>query len=145
MAANDYINEGPAFTIAAPIGANGGIGPKSGDPLIWGLSNSPSQSQELVAQTSYTPPGSLVPTGNITVKKSGSFFLPVQAKTGLAGASKAINPGDVIYADGGTQDTVTGILYDITLNANSGTGWKFGRAMAAVVAGATTTIPVELN
>jgi hypothetical protein len=145
MAANDFLSEGPAYTIAAPAAANGGIGPISGDPLIWGLANSPSQCQALVAQASYTPPGGVVPTGNIPVKKAGGFFLRVEAKTGINGASKAINIGDKIYADGGTQDVPTGILYGITLNANNGTGWPFGRAMAAVAAGQTATIPVEIN
>ena len=145
MAANEYLPSTDQFTLAVPIAANGGIGPISGDPLIWGLANSPSNCKALVAETSYTPPGGLVPTGNITVKAVGANFLSVTAQSGVNGLGVAIKPGDLIYADGGTQDATTGILYGFTLNANHGTGWPFGRAMAAVGAGLTATIPVMIG
>lgn len=148
MAANEALDRADQFTITASgaTADNAGAGPISGEPLIWGLANSPSVALGVVCETSYTPPGSLVPTGNITIKTIGAFFLTVSAKTSInPGASKAINPGDPIYADGGTQDTVDGLLFGITLNANSATGWLFGRAMDALAAGTTGTIRVRIG
>ena len=146
MAANEAIPLGDAFYIAAPIAANGGIGPNSGDPLIWGVANSPSVSIALNTETSYTPPGSLVATGNISVKRVGAFFYQVAAKTSInPGSGKAINPGDPVYMDGGTIDSTTGILYGGTLNANSSTGWIFGHAMDAIASGQTATIRVLIG
>lgn len=146
MAANEALPRGEQFYIAAPVAANSGVGPNSGDPLIWGLANSPSNAVALVAETSYTPPGSLTPTGNISVKRIGAFFLSVAAKTSInPGTGQAINPGDAIYADGGTIDTTTGILYGFTLNRNSTTGWLYGHAMDAVTSGQTETIRVLIG
>lgn len=146
MAANEALERADQFTIAAPSAANAGQGPNSGDPLIWGLANSPSHSIAMVAETSYTPPGSLVPTGNITVKTVGAFFLTVVAKTSInPGTGKAINPGDPVYADGGTQDAVTGVLYGFTLNVNNVTGWIFGHAMDALTSGQSGTIRVMIG
>lgn len=146
MATNEALQRAESFYIAAPIAANSGVGPNAGDPLIWGLANSPSNSVALVAETSYTPPGSLTPTGNIAVKSVGAFFLSVVAKTSInPGTGKAINPGDPVYADGGTQDTTTGILYGFTLNVNNSTGWFFGHAMDAIASNQTATIRVKLG
>jgi len=146
MAANEALERADQFTIAAPAAANSGVGPISGDPLLWGLFNSPSNGVPMVAETSYTPPGSLTPTGTITVKRVGAFFLSVQAKTSInPGTGSAINPGDQLYADGGTTDPTTGFLYGFTINKNSSTGWKFGRAMDAVTSGQTATIRVMLG
>lgn len=146
MATNEYLNRADQFSIAVPIAANNGVGPIANDPLLWGLASSPSQSVPMVAMTSYTPPGGLVPDGEISVKRVGAFFLTVSAKSSInPGTGKAINPGDRLYADGGVQDTVTGFLYGFTINANSVTGWNFGRAMAALAAGQTGVIPVMLE
>ncbi len=145
MATNEYLARGEEFTLPAPQAANGGLGPIANDPIIWGLTDSPSKAVALNTETSYTPPGSLVPTGNCTFKRIGGFFYTVQAKTAIGGGSKAINSGDAIYADGGTQDVATGMLYGITLNANNGTGWFFGHAMAGLGAGLTGVIPVLIG
>lgn len=148
MAANEYLERAEQFTIqaAGAIADNAGVGPISGEPLIWGLAVSPAVGLPVVCETSYTPPGSLVPDGQITVKCVGAFYLTVVAKTSIApGTGVAINPGDPIYADGGTLDTTDGILYGITLNRNSVTGWFFGRAMAALASGQTGTLPVKLG
>lgn len=146
MAANEAIERAEYLAIAAPIAANSGVGPISGDPLIMGLQNSPSASLACVAETSYTPPGSLTPTGNISVKFIGAFFLTVSAKSSInPGTGKAINPGDRVYADGGTTDPTTGVLYGFTLDANSSTGWYFGNALDAIPAGQTATIRVRLK
>lgn len=146
MASNEAIDRAEVFTIAAPIAANGGLGPIANDPLIIGLAHSPSAALACVAETSYTPPGSLTPTGNISVKLVGAFFLTVAAKSSInPGSGVAINPGDRVYADGGTQDTTTGVLYGFTLNANSSTGWYFGNALDAIPSGQTATIRVRLK
>ena len=145
MATNEYLERAEKFTLAVPLAANGGVGPISGDPLIWGLAWSPVAGLPLVAENSMTPPGSLTPTGNITVKRIGAFYFTVQAMSGINGLGVTINPGDQVYADGGTVDATTGILYGFTLNANKGTGWPFGRAMAAVPAGLSASIPVMLG
>lgn len=142
MATNTEFVRGEYFTIAAPAAAN----PNTGDPLIWGVANSPSGAVALVVQTSYTPPGSLTPTGNISVTRVGVHFLTVVAKTSIdPGTGKAINPGDPVYMDGGTIDTTTGILYGGTLNANVSTGWLFGHAMDAITSGQTATIRVLIG
>ena len=148
MAANEALDRADQFTITASgaTADNAGAGPISGEPLIWGLANSPSVALGVVCETSYTPPGNLVPDGQITVKCVGAFYLPVSAKTSInPGTGKAINPGDPIYADGGVLDTTDGILYGITLNVNSTTGWFFGRAMAGLASGQTGTLPVKLG
>ena len=146
MAANQALSHGNQFTIDAPAAANSGVGPNSGDPLIWGLAGSPSKAIALVAQTSYTPVGDAVTTGQITVQADGAWFLSVVAKSSInPGTGAAINPGDAIYADGGTTDTTTGILYGFTLNANSTTGWFFGHAMDAISSGQTATIRVLIG
>ena len=146
MAANEENVRGEVLTIAAPIAANSGVGPISGDPLIIGLAHSPSAALACVAETSYTPPGSLVPTGNISVKFIGVFFLTVAAKSSIApGTGVAINPGDRVYADGGATDPTTGVLYGFTLNANSTQGWYFGNALDPLGSGLTGTIRVRLK
>ena len=132
--------------VASPAAPDplGNIG--SGDPLIWGVANSPSVAVALVAEENYNPPGSLVATGNIAVKRVGAFFFIVAGKTSInPGSGKAIKPGDPVYADGGVIDTTSGILSGITLNANSSTGWIFGHAMDPVTSGASATIRVLIG
>lgn len=148
MATNEIMDRGEQWTLAVggAIAANSGVGINSGDPLIWGLANSPGNALALVAMTSQTPPGSLVLTNNITVKAIGVFSLPVSAKTSIdPGTGVAIKPGDVLYADGGTEDTTDGILYGFTINRNSSTGWKFGRALDPLTSGSTGNIRVRIG
>ncbi len=146
MASNEALARAVDFDIAAPIAANSGVGPISNDPLIIGLAHSPSAALAAVAETSYTPPGGLTPTGRISVKLEGAFYLTVAAKSSInPGTGVAINPGDRIYADGGTQDTTTGVLYGFTLNANSTTGWYFGNALDAIASGQSAVIRVRLK
>lgn len=145
MAANEADARAEYLTVAAPAAANGGIGPISGDPLMFGLADSPSAALACVAETSYTPPGSLVPTGNIAVKFVGAFFLSITAGDGTPGTGKAINPGDRVFAFGGSIDTTTGCLYGFSLNTNSQVGWYYGNALDAVPAGQTATIRVRLK
>lgn len=161
MAANEALERADYFTLLMPTNGGtaspanpayvaspaapdplGNIG--SGDPLIWGLANSPTNCVALVAEENYNPPGSLTPTGNIGVKKVGAFFFAVIAKVGAGGVNKAINPGDPVYAAPSALDSVSGIASGIVLSADTGM-WPFGHAMDPVVAGQTTTIRVLIG
>ncbi len=142
---NDSLVRAEYITLAVPAAANGGIGPKSNDPLMFGIANSPSAALAGVAEGSYTPPGGLVPTGRIGVKFVGAPFLLVTAGDGTPGTGKAINPGDRVYAFGGAIDVATGCLYGFSLNTNSGVGWYYGNALDAVPSGQTATIRVRLK
>lgn len=56
-----------------------------------------------------------------TILFGGSFALTVTAKSGLSPSVNAvINPGDPIYADGGTLDAASNMTTGFTLDANSG-------------------------
>jgi hypothetical protein len=148
MSTNQENNRGVHLTIAAPAAANGGVGPNSGDPLMFGRGTSPGFALACVAETSYTEPSGLVPTGNISVNLEGVFFLaviPTSAKVG--GSNTNIKPGDRVYADtDGTYDSVTGCYYGFSLTANSSAGIHFGNSQD-VLAGASTpsTIRVRLK
>lgn len=142
---NEFNSRAEFLTMSVPLAANGGIGPLSGDPLMFGLANSPSCAIAAVASTSETPPGSLIPTGNIGIKLVGAFFFPVTAGDGTPGTAKAINPGDRVYAFGGAIDATDGCLYGFSLNTNSQVGWYYGNALDAIPAGQTATIRVRLK
>ena len=146
MSVNQCYARGENLTVAAPIAANSGVGPISGDPLMLGYTAGYTGRIACVAETSYTPPGSLTATGNIAVKDVGVYFLSVTAKTSLSpSSSAAMHPGDRVYADGGTLDTTTGILYGFTLDGNSTTGVYFGNTLDAVTSGATAVVRVRLK
>lgn len=142
--ANKCNERGVQLTVAAPIGANSGVGPNSGDPLLIGRGTCPTFGLACVAESSYTPPTG-VATGNIAVSFEGVYYLQVVAKSSIGGSSVAIAIGDKIYADGGTYDPVTGMLYGFTLDANSTAGAYFGNALDALTSGATGTIRVRLK
>ncbi len=144
MAVNQTNINGDYLTMAAPVAANSGVGPRSGDPLVFGRGTSPSFGLAGVAQTSYTPPTG-TPTGNISVDFTGVWNLTVVAKDAISGSNKAIAIGDRIYADGGTYDVATGCLYGFTLNGNSTAGEYFGNALDAISAGQTAVIRVRLK
>lgn len=141
-AANQNLARAEFITMAVPAADNAGVGPVTGEPLMFG--QSPAGVLAAVAENSYTPPTG-IPTGNVGCAFIGAFLLSVTAKSGLSpSVNKAIAPGDKVYADGGTYDATTGCTYGFTLDANSG-GAYFGNALDAVVAGATTTIRVRLK
>jgi Uncharacterized conserved protein (DUF2190) len=145
---NDNLNRGEFVTIAAPIAANSGVGPKSGDPLVIGTGDSPEFGLACVAQTSYTSPTpSAVPTGNISVRFIGVVLLSVKAKVDMhGGGNVAINPGDQVYADtDGTRDATTGVYYGFSLTANDESGIYFGNALDAIASGTTATVRVRLK
>jgi hypothetical protein len=144
MAVNQTNINGDYLTIAAPIAANAGVGPISGDPLVYGRGTSPSFGLACVAQTSYTPPTGTA-TGNISVDLNGVWNLSVVAKSSIGGSSVAVAIGDKIYADGGTYDVTTGCLYGFTLNVNATGGAYFGNALDAIASGQTAIIRVRLK
>lgn len=78
----------------------------------------------------------------------GSFALTVTAKSSLSPSTNAvINPGDPIYADGGTLDAASNMTYGFTLDANSA-GVYFGNldpTGPALTAGTTATVTVVLR
>lgn len=144
MSVNQVNLHGNQLTMPVPLAANAGVGPISGDPLVFGRGTSPAFGLAGVAATSYTPPTGTA-TGSISVDLDGVYALPVVAKSSIGGGSLAIAPGDKVYADGGTYDLTTGCLYGFTLNGNGTAGAYFGNALDAVVAGATTTVRVRLK
>ena len=130
MAANQALASAMNLQFAVPSAV------VSGDPLLVG-------SIACVAQESYQPPGSVTPTGQVSVQRDGAFFLPVTAMSTLSPAvNAAVGVGDAVYADGGTLDGPTNVTYGFTLDNNSSTGVLWGYALDAVVAGQTTTIRV---
>jgi hypothetical protein len=145
MATNENLEQGNKLTMPAPIAANAGVGPISGDPLVYGRGTSPSFGMACVAETSYTLPSGLVPTGNISVKTVGVFLLPVVGKASVGGASLGFAIGDLVCAAGGTYDAATGCLYGFVLNGDQTNGVKFGIVLDAVVGGTTTTVRVKLR
>ena len=86
--------------------------------------------------------------GTPTFELGGAFALTVTAKSSLSPSTgKAINPGDPIYADGGTLDAASNITYGFTLDANSG-GVLFGHldpTGPGITSGTTTTATVVLD
>ena len=140
---NEYNARGEFLTLAAPSAPNSSLGPISGDPMMLGAAASVGLAG--VCSTSYTQPSGLVPTGQVAVALIGVFLLSVTGQSSLSPSSGVqINPGDKIYADGGTLDTTTGWLYGFTLDANSG-GRYFGNVLDKVVSGQTQVVRVRLK
>jgi predicted RecA/RadA family phage recombinase len=84
-------------------------------------------------------------TGGTTFLLNGSFNLTVVGATVLSPQTgHQINPGDKVYADGGTTDSATNVTYGFTLDAASG-GTFFGNldpSAPAVTSGTTSTTAV---
>ena len=145
--ANKCNERGMYLTLPVPIAANGGIGPNSGDPLMFGTGTCPGFGLAGVAESSYTEP-TRVATGNIAVSFEGVYYLTVfGSSTGCPETGKAINPGDKVYADpwSGGFDATTGCRYGFALNADAVNGVYFGNALDAVGSGAVATIRVRLK
>lgn len=88
-----------------------------------------------------------VASGTPTFLFGGSFALSVTAKSSLSPSTGAtINPGDKIYAEGGTLDSASNMTYGFTLDANS-SGTLFGYldpTGPALTSGTTATVNVLL-
>lgn len=155
MAVNQVNERGMRLTMPVPAAANAGVGPKSGDPLMFGNPANPfgggvaSRMLAGVAQTSYTPPlGMGIPNPDgISVHFEGVYIFSVGAVSSQSPASNlAINPGDPIYADlNGTYDATTGCYYGFTLTADSANGHYFGNSLDAIAAGLTASVRVRLK
>jgi predicted RecA/RadA family phage recombinase len=66
-------------------------------------------------------------TGGTVFLFDGSFFLSVLGATVISPLSGlAMKPGDKVFADGGTLDSVTNVKTGFTLDANTG-GTLFGK------------------
>lgn len=139
MAQNEVNFRGTKLTVPAPIAANGGVGPNSGDPLIYGTGTSPGFGIAAVAETSYTPPSGVTPTGNIEIKTEGVFSLAVLPKTAVVGGSNhSFAPGDKVFADNdGHYDATTGCYYGFTLSGASVSGIYFGNILDTLAGGAS--------
>lgn len=139
MSSNNCDYRGEFLTLAAPAADNAGQGPIANEPLVYGRGTSPSFGLAVVAQTSYTQPSGLVPTGNISCAFIGVFFLSVNANNG------ALAPGDRVYATGGTYEGVTGCLYGFTLTNTATASVHYGNSLDALGSGLTATIRVRLK
>lgn len=64
--------------------------------------------------------------GGTTFLLGGSFFLTVIGQSGSPLTGHKINPGDKLYAEGGTLDPTTNITTGFTLNADATYGTFFG-------------------
>lgn len=88
-----------------------------------------------------------LPNGTPTFLFGGSFALTVVAKSSVSpGVNAAINPGDAIYADGGTLDGTSNMTTGFTLNANAA-GVLFGYldpTGPGILSGQTNTAAVVL-
>ncbi len=144
MSVNQQGLHGWDETMPVPIAANSGVGPISGDPLLFGRGTSPTFGLAGVAETSYTPPSGLA-TGSISVNFEGVYFLSVVGKDDIGGSNIRINVGDKVYATGGTYDQATGCLYGFTLTGNATAGAYFGNVLDNVTSGSTTTVRVRLK
>jgi hypothetical protein len=141
---NEVNIRGIYLDFRAPVAANNGVGPIANDPFVLGRGTSPSFGICGVCQTSYTPPTG-IPTGFVSTKTEGVFILSVTATTSIGGSGVQINPGDKVYADGGTWDQPTNWLYGFTIDANSSTGCYFGNCLDTVLSGVTQQARVRLK
>jgi len=89
--------------------------------------------------------------GGTTFLLGGSFLLTVVAESGSPLSGHQINPGDKLYADGGTIDPTTNVTTGFTLTADATYGTFFGYLdpngpQAAILSGVTNTAaPVLLG
>jgi hypothetical protein len=135
---------GEFLMMAVPVADNGGQGPLSSEPLLFGASATGIMAG--VAQSSYMPPTGVPNPEGIGVQFIGVFFLTVFANDGASPAGGvAINPGDRVYASGGTYDAPTGCTYGFVLDANSSTGKYFGNSLDAIPSGQSATVRVRLK
>ncbi len=80
--------------------------------------------------------------GGTTFLFGGSFALTVVGQSGSPLTGHKINPGDKLYADGGTLDVTTNVTTGFTLNADATYGTFFGYLdpqQPAVGSGVTNT------
>ena len=144
MSVNNALARAEFITMPVPIADNAGVGPVTNEPLMFGSVTT--HAIACVAQNSYTPPTGIPNPDGIGCAFIGAFLLSVNANDGASPPSGvAINPGDPIYADGGTLDATTGCQYGFVLDTKSSGTRYFGNALDAIPAGQTATIRVRLK
>jgi hypothetical protein len=141
MAANQVLEQGGAQPLQVAVTPS--LTLQAGTPVMVGQLAG-------VMMTSNPPmlqPGTLAPlmlpsTGFVTILLAGVFMLTVTAKSALSPSTgSAVNPGDLLYVDGGTTTTDgSNLTYNFTLDKNSSatmgnavgapTGVKFGSAVS---------------
>jgi predicted RecA/RadA family phage recombinase len=80
--------------------------------------------------------------GGTTFLMGGTFTTTVIAQSGSPLTGHQINPGDQLYADGGTLDVATNVTTGFTINADSVYGVAFGNLGVnggAILSGVTST------
>jgi hypothetical protein len=84
-------------------------------------------------------------SGYFSIDTEGVFNFTVKAQVSSSpSAGAAIKPGDAIFADGGTFDSITGVTYGSTLDKDSN-GTFVGLSLDSLSAGSTGTIRVALK
>ena len=136
------------FGLLMPVVGGNPINVSSGQPLLFGKGQTgalnPMAGVAVEAENSTNPPYDNN-SGRLTVDFEGVYALTVVAETlGSASAGAAINPGDAVFASGGTFDAVSGITYGFTLSKDA-TGTFFGRSLDALAAGTTGVIRIILR
>ncbi|SRR6266700_4777191 len=140
MATNKNIERFATFQFLQPVGIN----IASGQALLFGKGTHQIPCVACEAQNTTLPPYDSN-TGYISVDATGVYNLSVHANTsGSVSAGAQINPGDPVFADGGTYDPVSGLTYGITLSADAN-GSFFGLSMDKLVAGTIGTIRIILK
>jgi hypothetical protein len=148
MAANKVAERFATFDLLMPVN----VAIASGAPLLFGRGESGATAHIMcgVAAEAQTASNSTGPpydnnSGYLTVDFEGAYNLTVLAETlGSPSAGAQINPGDSVYASGGTYDPVSGITYGFTLCRDIN-GTFYGIALAPVAAGTSAIIPVLLK
>lgn len=146
MATNKLAERFATFELLMPV--NTAIA--SGQPLLFGRNETNSHIMSGVAVEAQTAANSTGPpydnnSGYLTVDFEGSYGLTVVAETlGSPSAGAQINPGDAVYASGGTYDPTSGITYGFVLCRDTN-GTFFGIALAPVASGTSAIIPVLLK
>lgn len=115
MATNEVYENGTHLSVACTDPAT----PVSGDPVLLG------QIPGVCTVSEGTD-------GNASIVTEGVFNLSVK---GTSGSNAAIAAGDIVYY-------VTGNTPKLSVTTS---GVRFGYALAPVISGATTTIPVKLG
>jgi hypothetical protein len=134
MASNKVFEQTNTLVVGVPAGQT----LTSNQPVMFGT---------LAGVCDFTNPDPVYPNPSnlMTIDTAGGFTLTASALSSLSPSTGSqIRPGDQLYADGGTRDAATGILYGFTLDKNTG-GIAFGRAMTGLASGTTGTVTVRLN
>lgn len=149
MATNKQYERLATFEIGVPQSGGANVAIASGAAVLYGNQNTNSHPMcGVAAEATTATPASAPYDANVpffTVDFEGCYNLTVEATTQKSpSAGAAINPGDVVYYDGGTYDVSTGLTYGGVLDVDTG-GVPFGRSMDALAAGQTGVLRIILS